>query len=307
MKTLKRNAMPIGRWTALALCLVCVHVRAEVQLTPAQRDSLGVKTIELVKVDVAKTYSATAQVLDATPLVNLLTDVRAAQAALAASSREADRSKELHAADATVSLKASEAARSQAMADESRLTTLRAQLNANWGRSVAAMSEGERDKLIADLLAGRRTLIKAELQQSHRGDLKSLRARVHSFDSSESWNGDLLGVLPLGQSQGIGRSYLLGVKDASLQAGQILAAELEDAKQRTAGIIVPRSAVIRWNASTWVFIEEEANKFVRQLIHPVEWTESGCLVHEDLQVGQHVVIEGAGLLLGTESSHTAQE
>jgi len=292
-----------------ALAFTAGYAQAEVQLTAQQRDNLGIKTTVLTTTEVGRTYSATAQVLDATPLVTLLSDLRAAQVAAAASHSELERAQKLHADEANVSLKVVEAARTQSAADTGRVNALRVQLVSTWGRSVAALQEIERDRLIADLLASHASLLRAELRQSDNVVPQFRQARVHALDketlnNEASWPAQIIG-LAAQAPQGFGHAYLLRV-NTGLQAGQMFTAELIDPRKTTAGIKIPRSAIVRWQGSTWVFTDEE-NKFTRRIIHPLAWLDDGCLVQEDLQAGQHIVTAGAAMLLAAESTGATQE
>jgi hypothetical protein len=281
----------------MTLTIACAHARADVQLTALQRENLGIKTVTLTKSETAKTYTATALVLDATSLVTLLSDLRAAQSAATASRNELERVQQLHADENNVSLKVVEAARTQSVADAGHVNTLRAQL-ATWGPSIAAMPDAERDRLSADLAANRSALLRAELRQS--GSAPFRQARVRILNREESWPALVIGLASQTASQGIGHAYLLRVDAASLQAGQVATAELIDTHKSVAGVKIPRSAIVRWQGSAWVFIETDG-KFVRRLIRPVEWLDDGCLVQEDLQ-GQQLVVVGASMLLAAEST-----
>jgi hypothetical protein len=285
----------------MVLVIAYAPARADVQLTAQQRENLGIKVATLAKSEVSKTYTATAVVLDATPLVTLLSDLRAAQSAAAASHNELERVQQLHADEANVSLKVVEAARTQSVADAGRVNGLRSQLAA-WGPGIAALTESDRERLSASLAANRSALLRAELRQG--GAAQFRQARVRILDHEESWPAQVIGVGGQSVSQGIGHAYLLRVDAASLQAGQVATAELIDSRKSVAGVKIPRSAIVRWQGSAWIFIEAEG-KFVRRLIHPVEWLDEGCLVQEELQ-GQSIVVVGASMLLAAESTGAAE-
>jgi hypothetical protein len=301
MKHLAMKNISVRVAISLLWIFACIPVHADMELTAQQRENLGIKTAALTKTEVGKTFLATAQVLDATPLVTLLSDLRAAQSTAAASNSEFERAKELHAAEATVSLKAVEAARAQSVADTGHVNALRAQLVSAWGTAVVAMPESEREHLVADLLASRASLLRAELRQDQNDTPQFKQARVRLLTQQQMWPAQVLGLAALTTAQSMGRAYLLRVGATPLQPGQVLAVELIDPRKAVSGIKVPRSAIVRWQGSTWVFIEAES-KFTRHMIHPIEWLDDGCLVQEDLQAGQSIVTVGASMLLAAEST-----
>jgi hypothetical protein len=291
----------------VVLCLVplvALTAQAEVTLESEQRESLDIQTVTLTTSQVPQTYSAIAQVLDAAPLITALRDLRAVQSAATASRNELERAEQLHAADGNVSRKVLEAARVQSLTDAGHADALRAQLLTTWGPAVAAMKESERDRLIAALLESRAVLVRAETRQTDRATIRSGKVRLVTGD--EMLPAEVLG-LSAGTAVAIGQAYLLRVASSSLQAGQVLDVELQDAKQSLAGIVVPRTAIVRWQGDDWVYIETEPNHFTRKIIHPVAWPDDGCLVQKELEVGQSLVTVGGTMLLAVENSPAPKE
>ena len=291
----------------VALCLAPLafsQANAEVTLTVEQRENLGIQTTVLATVQAPRTYSATAQVLDAAPLIVLLRDLRAAQSAAHASQLELERAEQLHAADANVSSKSLEAARVQSLADAGRADALRAQLLTAWGPALATMKERERERLIADLLDAKAVLLRAESRDGDRAAIRTGKVRLIAAD--EHFPAEVLGLAAAG-AQVVGRAYLLLVASTSLQAGQVLDADLEDSQKKVGGALVPRSAIVRWQGEDWVYIESDANRFVRKSIHPVMWLDDGGIVPKELAAGQRLVAVGAAALLGVENAPAAQE
>src|SRR4051812_2522988 len=90
---------------------------ADVKLDDAERKNLAIEVVAPKTIQVARTYAITAQVLDATPLITLLSDLRAAQSTAQASRNEFERTERLHANEQNVSLKVVEAARAQSLTD----------------------------------------------------------------------------------------------------------------------------------------------------------------------------------------------
>jgi hypothetical protein len=158
--------------------------------------------------------------------------------------------------------------------------------------------------LIDDLIAGRMTLLRAETIQTVATESDIRTARLQSLSGDRSWDAQVMGPVPQSTGQAVGSSYLLRVS-TELQPGSLLTAELHDDKHMRRGIKVPRTALLRWLGSTWLFIENQPNNFVRQQVRIDDCLDDACLVKDGLQAGQQVVTVGATLLLATENSHPA--
>jgi hypothetical protein len=276
-------------------------VRADVQLEARQRDSLGIATVTLTAAQVPRSWPATAQVIDPTPLVTLAGDLRAARFAAEVSRHELERSEQLHAADSNVSLKALEAARAQSLSDAGRAKDLLSQFSTTWGRAIGAMDERARERLIDALASGRTVLLRAETRADSSHAQLGV-AHLQLLTGGERWEARVLGPAAQGASQSLGSAYLLTASTAPpLQPGRVLLAELEDRNGRLEGIKLPRSALVRWEGADWVFVEEKTNVFARRAVSPTVWLEDGCLVQQGVRAGERVVSVGAELLLAAES------
>jgi hypothetical protein len=66
------------------------------------------------------------------------------------------------------------------------------------------------------------------------------------------------------------------------------------------GVMVPRSAIVRYAGSEWVYRVLDGDRFVRLEITPAEIAEQGYFVTEILAPGMIIVITGAETLLSEE-------
>jgi len=64
--------------------------------------------------------------------------------------------------------------------------------------------------------------------------------------------------------------------------------------------MVPRSAIVRYAGSSWVYRKLDGDRFVRLEILPAEITGQGYFVTENLTSGMGVVVTGAETLLSEE-------
>jgi hypothetical protein len=285
--------------------------QAEVKLSAEQRESLGVKSTPVATAQVGATVSATAQVLDPGPLLTLMSDLSAAQAAAAGSASEYQRSQRLNAADANVSLKALEAARAQAAADGAKAQGLQAQLLVSWGRALVNLTPAARGELISALRTGHASLVRAESTASLPEDAQVHTASVQSLSGRESWKAQVLGPAAQLGSTGVGTAYILRVP-VELQAGRVLTARLQDTHHPLSGLKVPASAIVRWRGSDWVYVEGEGGSFSRVLIRPQGWLDDGALIapgegEDQLKTGDKVATVGAAMLLAAENAPSEEE
>jgi hypothetical protein len=280
---------------------------ADVKVSQDQRGTLGIETAPVASAKVAQTVAASAQVLDPAPLLTLLSDLRAAEAAATTSAAELARAQRLNAADANVSLKVVEAARSQAAADAAKAEGLHAQLLMNWGRGLVGLPAATRADLAEALRTGRASLVRAESVQPLPMSVDLREATVQSLVGQESWKAQVLGPAAQLSAAGVGAAYLLRVP-VELQPGRVLTARLQDRGHALQGLKVPSKAIVRWRGMDWVYVEKEPGSFERILIQPTNWLDDGAIVaagsgdEDTLKAGDTVATVGGAMLLAAENA-----
>ena len=279
---------------------------ADVTLEAEERENLGIQTQAVQMLDVARQWSAAATVIDVAPLVASLADLHAAESAAEASRDEFRRAEQLYQNDANVARKARDAARTQAITDEGRVTTVRSQLLSTWGQTIVAMNPSARERLVGELLAGRAVLVRAEPVQPLPQDARLGRADVSSLNGPARWAGTVLGPLPQSSAPAFAGAILLSVP-ASLSAGQPLQARLIESQPAVHGPSVPASAIVRWHGAEWVYEEKPANTFVRHAVRRGARVEGRALIEGDIPNDAKIVVVGARALLGAELSASEPE
>ena len=284
---------------ALSFLAVCCACAADVELKPEERANLGIQTESAKAIQTGRQWSATAQVLDATPLVTTLGEIQAAETAAGASKAEAERSERLYREETNVGRKALDAARAQSVTDAVRLSTARAQLVGSWGPEIAALSSVARSALVADLLAGRACLARVDLVQSLPATVTDPQVEVTHFDGGKPLSAYWLGRLPQGANSTIAGSGLLRVA-APLAAGSLLEAVLSEREPSINGMSVPSSAVIRWHGGEWVYEETSTNHFERREVKRGLRVGGRALLANPDNAEVQVVTVGARALLAAE-------
>ncbi len=279
-----------------------------VHLDKEKWQALDLEKGELEKMELAPRRMAFGRVLDPTPLVTLEGDLAAAEAGLEASRAEYERTQKLLAAGENISRKLAETALAQFRADEIKRNGLQRRARMEWGTLLAADDPDRRRKIVEQLVRGDCSLVRVDLLPGDALVEPPLGARLlvlgretqpvetRSITAAND-------VDPKSQAQG----YLLQIEQPPFvfRPGMALSAWLLLPGKPRAGFAVPRSAILRHDGRTWVYVQEEAEKFVRKPVKldtPLEagkgWfvaEAGGGIKAEDL-----LVITGAQALLSEE-------
>jgi hypothetical protein len=230
-------------------------------------------------------------------------DLVAARAALAASHAEFRRSRHLYAEQKNVSLKAMQSARATYLADESRVEVLRQQLRDQWGGEIAQMNSRSRSDFVAALITRHQAIARVSLpvgqaleRLPHRAQVVVLGRSGHPLTARAVFPAPM--VDPRMQGQG----FLLRIDSPSAIArpGAAVTAWLPTARNSERGVIVPRSAVVRYAGRAWVYQETRRGRFTRRRLVVAEPTRGGYFVTMILRPGMRVVVTGAQTLLSEE-------
>ena len=292
MNKLAGLALTVGvAWAGLVQAAV-------VQVDAATQKRLGVSTAPLAAARRQVAATGFARVMDPLPLVTLDSDLVTAATAAAASHAEAARTKVLAAADATVSLKVAQAAQAQASADAARLTLLRRRVGLEWGPVFA--DDARRARLIGELVAGRAALVRIDAPTGTAG-AQSARMQI---GGGETVNIAILGPArtadPRVQMGGL-IGVVRGPVAARLGVGLSAPVALSGAAGG-AGVIVPRSALIRTAGLTFAYVRKDATHFERRaLVAPTPRPE-GLFSAGGFSPGEPVVVSGASALLAAETA-----
>jgi hypothetical protein len=250
-----------------------------------------------------------ARVLDPGPLLQLDSELASAAASFSASRAEAQRTRKLFEQDRTASARAVEAANAQAQADLLRVNAARRQLALAWGGGMANLPAHERATLLNELAAGKAELVRVEVPAGTPVPVRKSGIQVRGNSESELFGGTVLGLLPMADPRLQTRGVLVELKGeaARLPIGEMLSAEIPNAVDppKTAGVVVPRSALLRRDSRVWVYVQTAPNTFVRREVRGYRPVPEGWFVPSGFVAGDRVVTTGASALLGVESPAAA--
>ncbi|MDB6091732.1 MAG: hypothetical protein JWN85_4516 [Gammaproteobacteria bacterium] len=262
-------------------------------------------SITLLKAAAAPAASATtARVLDPGSLLQLDSELAAASSSLAASRAEAERTRKLFAEDRTASAHAVEAAIAQEQADLQRVRSIQRRLALEWGAGVADLLPNRLAALLNDVAHARAALIRVELPSGTPVPKTGSTVQVRGSADSAALTGTVLGTLPLADSRLQTRGVLAQLKGdaANLPIGQMLVADVPAAGSwGAAGVVLPRSALLRRDSRVWAYVQTAPTTFLRREVSGYRPVLAGWFVGEGFAPGDRVVAAGAAALLGIES------
>jgi hypothetical protein len=294
----RRSALVLALFAALATH----ETRAAIVVKPETQQRLGVRTAVLPEQRRSVQVDAFAKVLDPGPLAALESDLDSAVAASAASTAEAARATELARSGENLARKDAEAAVAQAKADQAKLALLRRRIGLEWGPGVARMPDRRRIQLIQDLSAGKAALVQVDTPSNEgQAGARSVEidigdATVHAPVLGPSRNAEARL-----QSSGL-IALVTGPKAILFSIGLTQSARI-NTSSAVSGVVVPRSAIVRFRGSAWTYVAEGAG-FERRLLESPEPESGGLFVARGVRPGEAVAVQGAAGLFAAEQGRS---
>lgn len=272
---------------------------AGVVLRPDVQQRLGITTAVLTLQHRSAQVAAFAKVLDPGPLAALQSDLSTAEAAAAASSAEAVRATALARAGESMAKKDAEAAVAQAKGDQAKLVLLRRRVGLEWGPGVARLSDQRRGALIQAISAGKAALVQVDTP-SNEGQPGARTVEIDIGDGSV--HAPVLGpsrtAEPRLTSSGL-IALVTGPQAVLFSVGLTQSARINTSSS-VAGVVIPRSAVVRRQGLDWAYVLTGAGRFERRpLVDPAPETD-GLFVVQGFRPGEVVAVQGVAALFTAE-------
>jgi hypothetical protein len=265
---------------------------------------LGLKTVTVSAGPGGATVSGFARVLDAVPLAILDADLASAAASASASESEARRTRELAAADSTVSRKVAEAAAAQARADALRYELLQRRLGLEWGPVFMKMGAARRSSLISSLAAGRAALVRLDAPAGLAGIPRATISRPGGGQVSVQILGQARVGDPRFQAPGM-LGLVTGADATDFATGLVYTVSFS--VSGASGVLLPRSALIRAGGRTFVYVRRDATHFEKRNLSGLQSRADGMLAIGGIRPGEVVVASGAAALFAAESKSKGEE
>jgi hypothetical protein len=147
---------------AFLATLATTLAHADITLTQAQFDNLGIQTRPVVAANAGTEFAAIARVIDPLPWIKIDNDWLAATASTQAARAEAARTRELNKNGSGVSTHVMETAQAQLAAEEAKLRSISAERQLVLGEALRRVDAVAWPALLQDLASGRARLLRIE-------------------------------------------------------------------------------------------------------------------------------------------------
>jgi len=267
---------------------------------------MGLQTAVLSPVQVSPEVKGYGRVLDPSSLASLVADLTSARAASAASQGEFERLKTL-ASQNNASARALQAAEATATRDKVQTEAVRLKLVGSWGSAIA----GREDLagFVRSLGSLESALIQINLSPDQSLDKAPTGARIVTLSAETNpVEAKLVGPTPVvdPQVQGQGILFLVSPNPSRLAPGAAVSGLIDVPGEKQSGVIVPRNSIVRFNGTTWVYLQMGDDSFQRTEAKLEKPLQDGWFVRENLKPEAKVVITGAQQLLSEELKGEAE-
>lgn len=244
---------------------VAASAAGPLHVTPEERTKAGFVVAAPTVVELQPETKAYGRVLDPTPLVILLTDVETAQAALTASQKEFSRLQKLHAEDDNVSAQALEAAEAALRRDRAQAVSARARLVAAWGPALSGRTDLR--ALVAAFVDQKAAVARLDMPPEEVSSPPPSAVRCQPLVGKAAIRAaELLGVAPTADPQVQGAAYLVLLREEPPPPGTALIGYLGHEGPAQKALTVPRSAIVYYEGSAWVYVLGEKDTFERRRV-----------------------------------------
>jgi multidrug efflux pump subunit AcrA (membrane-fusion protein) len=271
-------------------------------IAPAAQKEIGITTEVLKPVILPLEVQAYGFVLDPAPLAKLDSELMSAEAMLNAAGAQYRRTSRLYGEQKNASLRDLQTAEASYLTDKSQLEALQ-QLSNDWGTQISGMDARNRAHLVSALVERNEAIARVTAPIGDQVDDRPRAAEIVVLGhETKPLNARALypapSVVPTLQGQTF--LVLIATEEFAVRPGMAITARIPTSNRSAPGVMVPRSAVVRYAGKEWVYRELNDHRFVRLDIVPAEIAEQGYFVTEILAPGMRIVITGAETLLSEE-------
>jgi hypothetical protein len=274
------------------------------RLDTATQGRLQIRTAPVEAAHASAAVDGFATVQDPSPLIQLLGDLKAAEAAATASQAEAARTAALS-KDATVAVKTAEAAKAQSLADEAKAAALKQRLAVEWGAAFARLSDTDLAALAHDLAMAEAAIVRVDTPSGI--GLNTAKSAILDLGPLGSANARVLGLARTAdarlQSPGL-ITIVTGTQAAYLSTGLAVKARLYGGGSSD-GLLIPNAALVRANGQVFAYVKTGPVTFDKRVVARVRVAGDGLVVQSGFRAGDAVVVQGAAALLAAETAPPA--
>ena len=277
------------------------------KLDKETQERCGLKVAPLEAVQTNPQLKAFGRVLDPSLLATQLVDISTAKATLEASRKEYDRVKLLHSQNQNVSARSLEMAEAAVKRDEILVVAAQAKLRLAWGKAIA--DRKDLPEFVESLVGLRAALARIDLPLSEPMTALPESARIAPINAEQNLtDAKFLRLATSADPQVQGQGFIFLVETNSFLPGAALVAYLSLPGTPKKGVLVPASALLRYEGEVFVYLQKAEDKFEREQVKLDLPLKNGWLVTSELEPGEKVVVTGAQQLLSEElKSRSAEE
>lgn len=273
--------------------------RTLVKLNQDTQTHMGLKVQPLAAAQMAPEVKGYGRVLDPAPLAALVTEAASVQASVEASTREFERLKGLYSQNQNASARALETAEAAMKHDQISLASVQSRLLLGWGQAIA--SQADLAAFVRSLVAQETALVRVDLPLGEQLSAAPTGGRIASLGTPEHLSeAQYLGPAPSADPQMQSRGVLLLAKIDSPPPGTAVLAWLALPGQSQSGVVVPRSAILRHESRTFVYLQTADDVFERKAVTIERPAGDGWFVGGGFGPQDKVVVVGAQELLSEE-------
>ena len=279
----------------------------------ATQKRIGLAVANPSAADGLQEIQATGQVLDVSPLVDLLGEYRKAQITLESSRRERERARQLK-QDDNISERAAQEAEAAYALNRVAAVTIASKIKSGWGNKVlekigpppvALAAERSPDSFL-QALSDSMILIRVDLPAGQRWGEAAPAARIFSLaQKTGPVSAVFFDALPVvnSQTQQQGALFVIEPARASrLMPGESITARIVPSGELPVkGVMIPAEAIVRHDNQGWFFVQTGASEFTRRSV-PLEQPSATGYFCADLAATNRIVVVGAQTLLSAELS-----
>jgi len=270
-----------------------------VQLSAEQQTKAGITVAPLESRELAREVKGYGHVIDLQPFFDLMAELRSAEAAQEASTKEYARVQALHTNDQNASARTVETAAAAVKRDQIQLEAIRTKLRIAWGTAFCKSDTARPVPCLTSLDA----VIQVDLPPGESLPSPPATARVQSpFDATRSAEARLLGPATTASANSPGQGLLFLLQSNSLELrpemGVVAFLALEGPRLR--GVVLPRSAIVRHQGQTWVFVQTDDQTFERRPVVLEHVLDEGWFIEATAAPTGNIVVSGAQTLLSEE-------
>src|SRR5437867_8977375 len=239
-------------------------------------------------------------VLDPAPLASLMAELAPAHVAAEASQREFERLKTL-AEQNNASVRALQGAEAAAKRDHLLVESLRTKLILGWGKAV--LERDDPPAFVKSLASREQALVRVDMPAGESLNQPPSSARLISLsDNEHPVAAEFFDTAPAvdPQTQGQGFLFLVGGRPPGFSPNAAVTAYLKIPGDSLKGIMVPSSAVIRYQGKAWVYVQTGDKEFTRREIRLDHPGANGWFVSSGVTDKDRVVASGTQTILSEE-------